>query len=127
MAISKSSNLEQRLIEFCVLLAELIPELPQTRIGNYIADHLVRSGFSPSFNYAEAQDAESRHDFIHKLKVVLKELRESLVALKITYRLHLVKSEVKVVAAIKETNELVSIFVASVRTARSHSGPKSDS
>jgi len=49
MAISKSSNLEQRLIEFCVLLAELIPELPQTRIGNYIADHLVRSGFFTLF------------------------------------------------------------------------------
>jgi len=127
MAIGKSSNLEERLIEYCVLLTHIVQELPHTKFGNYIADHLVRSGVSPSFNYAEAQDAESRHDFIHKLKVVLKELRESLVALKITYRLHLVKSEVKVVAAIKETNELVSIFVASVRTARSHSGPKSDS
>ena len=91
MAIGKSSNLEERLIEYCVLLTHIVQELPHTKFGNYIADHLVRSGVSPSFNYAEAQD------------------------------------EVKVVAAIKETNELVSIFVASVRTARSHSGPKSNS
>ena len=64
----------------------LIEKLPSTRAGNYIAGQLMRSGNSPAFNYGEAQSAESRKDFIHKLRVVLKELKECRICLDYNYR-----------------------------------------
>ncbi len=79
---------------------------------------MVRSGTSVSLNYGEAQSGESRKDFIHKMKIVLKELRETHVCLKIIYRAKLVKTKSKILAAIKEANELISIFVKSVETVR---------
>lgn len=82
-------DLEDRLIEFAVLIIKTIESLNNTKAGNHIAGQLVRSGTSPALQYGEAQSAESRNDFIHKLKVLLKELRESLVALKIIKRVPL--------------------------------------
>lgn len=76
-------NLEERLIEFAVLIIEIVENLNNTRAGNHIAGQLVRSGTSPALHYGEAQSAESINDFVHKLKILLKELRESLVSLKI--------------------------------------------
>jgi four helix bundle protein len=86
-------NLEERLIDFGVLVIDIINELPNTKAGNHLAGQLVRSGTSPALNYGEAQSAESRKDFIHKLKVVLKELRESFICLKIIYWAKLNSSE----------------------------------
>ena len=80
---NKKFDLEERLIEFAVVIIEISESLNNTRAGNYISGQLVRSGTSPALHYGEAQSAESRNDFIHKLKILLKELRESLVALKI--------------------------------------------
>jgi four helix bundle protein len=76
-------DLEERLITFSVLIIEIVNEMPNTKAGNHLSGQLVRSGTSVSLNYGEAQSGESRRDFIHKMKVVLKELRESFVCLKI--------------------------------------------
>jgi four helix bundle protein len=111
-------NLEDRLIDFAVLAVEIVNEMPNTRAGNHLAGQLVRSGTSPALNYGEAQSGETRRDFIHKIKIVLKELRETLNCLKIIHRSKLYQSEPRICAALKENNELVSIFVKSVETAQ---------
>ena len=111
-------NLEERLINFAVLIIEIINEMPASKAGNHLSGQLVRSGTSPALNYGEAQSGESRKDFIHKIKIVLKELRESYNCLRIIYKSRLYKSEDKVNKAIKENNELISIFVKSVETAQ---------
>jgi len=74
----------------------------------------MRSGTSPALNYGEAQSGESRKDFIHKIKLVLKELRESNICLKIIYRTKLYKTEERIQLALNESNELIAIFVKSV-------------
>ena len=79
-------DLENRLIDFAVQIINVIEALPNTKAGNHIAGQLVRSGTSPAPNYGEAQSAESRKDFIHKMKIALKELRESLIWLRIIER-----------------------------------------
>jgi len=111
-------ELEERLINFAVLIIEIANELPNTKAGNHLSGQLVRSGTSSALNYGEAQSGESRKDFIHKIKVVLKELRETLVCLKIIHRTQLFKSEKKMHEGLKENDELISIFVKSVETAQ---------
>ncbi len=114
----KKFDLEERLIVFSLLDIEIVEILPNTRAGNHIAGQLLRSGTSPAFNYGEAQVAESRNDFIHKMKICLKELKETNTALQIVKRKPLVKDLVKVNKAIGECKELISIFVRSIETAR---------
>ena len=111
-------ELEERLINFSVLIIEISNELPNTKAGNHLSGQLVRSGTSPALNYEEAQSGESRKDFIHKIKIVLKELRETFVCLKIIHRTNLYKSENNIQRAMKENNELISIFVRSAETAQ---------
>lgn len=111
-------DLEERLIEFSVNTIGLTESMFNTRAGNHIAGQLVRSCTSPALHYGEAQSAESKNDFIHKLKLLLKELRESLNALKITQRVPLSENQEQVQKAMKECNELISIFVKSIETAR---------
>ena len=113
-----STELENRLIDFSVLIIEIANELPNSKAGNHLGGQIIRSGTSPALNYGEAQSAESRRDFIHKSKIILKELRETLVNLKIIYKAKLYKTEEKKIFAMKENNELISIFVASVKTAQ---------
>ena len=117
---TKRFDLEERLINYSVLITGIVETIPNTRAGNHYAGQLIRSGTSPALNYAEAQSGESRKDFIHKLKRVLKELRETLVCLKILGKTNLYKSERSVEQAINETNELISIFVKSVETAQNN-------
>jgi len=111
-------ELEDRLIKFAVLIIEIAEGLVKTKAGNHIAGQMIRSGTSPALNYGEAQDAESRKDFIHKIKIVLKELRETLVALKIAKLAKLYNDIDKLNYAIIENGELVSIFVKTVRTTK---------
>lgn len=111
-------DLEERLINFSVLIIEIINEMPNTKAANHLAGQLIRSGTSPALNYGEAQSAESRKDFVHKIKIVLKELRESFACLKIIKRAKLYKTEEKIDRALTENNELISIFVKSVETAQ---------
>ena len=114
---NKKYDLEKRLIDFAVRIIDLVETLPNTRAGNHIAGQLVRCGTSPAPNYDEAQSAESRNDFIHKIKIVLKELRETKVWLQIIYRKRMTKSGSQTESPIAECDELISIFVKSVKTA----------
>jgi four helix bundle protein len=75
----KKYDLEDRLIKFAVMIANLAEILPETMFGRYIAGQIIRSGCSPALNYGEAKSAESINDFIHKMKICLKELRETLI------------------------------------------------
>ena len=114
----KNADLGKRLIDFSVSIIEIVNETPKSRAGNHMSGQILRSGTSVSLNYGEAQGAESRKDFIHKMKVILKELRETFVNLKIMHRSHLYKKEQKIVDAKQENNELISIFVKSLKTAK---------
>jgi four helix bundle protein len=111
-------DLQERLIEFAVRVLNVVESLPNSRVGNHVAGQLIRSGTSPAPNCGEAQSAESRKDFIHKMKVALKELRETLVWLLIIQRQPLVEPLDKCSPLIDENNELISIFVASIATAQ---------
>jgi four helix bundle protein len=111
-------DLEERLIEFSVLIINIVNEMPNSKAGNHLSGQLVRSGTSVSLNYGEAQSGESRRDFIHKMKIVLKELRETFICLKIMHRTKLYRGEDKIERAKKENNELISIFVKSTATAQ---------
>jgi four helix bundle protein len=111
-------DLEERLIDFAVRIIRMAESLPKTRVGNHIAGQLISCGTSPAPNYGEAQSAESRADFIHKMKVCLKELRETRVWLLMIVRAKLIKPVSKLDSLIQENNELISIFVTSTRTAK---------
>jgi len=121
---NRKYDLEERLINFAVRIINIVEALPNTRAGNHIAGQLIRCGSSPAPNYGEAQSAESRNDFIHKIKIVLKELRETQVWLKIIQRKKLAKNQEELGALITECNELISIFVTSVKTAEKNKSPK---
>src|SRR5690606_35727894 len=105
------------LVEYSCRMIKVVERLPLTRAGNYIAGQLVRCCMSPSFNYGEVQAAESRNDFIHKLKVVLKELKECRTALKIIRRSHLINPISKLNDLYDETEQLIAILAKSVDTA----------
>lgn len=113
----RAFNLEARLISFAALVIRMAELLPKTPIGNHIRNQLLRSGTSPAPNYGEAQSAESRADFTHKLKIVLKELRETRVWLLMIKQAGLIKSETTLDELLQETDELISIFVVSLKTA----------
>ena len=115
---NKEFNLEDRLIDFAVRILHVAESLPKTKAGNHIAGQLIRCGTAPAPNYGEAQDAESRADFIHKMKVSLKELRETRIWLLIIGKANLLKPASKLKPLIDESNQLISIFVASVKTAK---------
>ena len=87
----KKYDLEKRLIDFAVRIIDLVETVANTRAGNHIAGQLVRCGTSPAPNDGEAQSAESRNDFIHKIKIVLKELRETKIWLQIIHRKRMTK------------------------------------
>src|SRR5688572_19562622 len=105
----KSNDLKERLIRFSILVSEIVELLPRTRLGNNIADQLIRSGLSPAFNYGEVQFAESANDFIHKIKVCLKELNEVQIALKVIAYKPLIDDIKLVTGASIECDELISI------------------
>lgn len=110
-------DLEDRLLDFAVNLIELTETLPSTRAGNHIAGQLLRSGTSPYGNHREVESAESREDFIHKLKICLKELRETRRWLRLVGRIKNISSTANLGACVNEAEELIRIFVASIRTA----------
>ena len=111
-------DLEERLIDFAVRIIRIVESLPKTKVANHIAGQLVRCGTSPAPNYGEAQSAESRSDFIHKMKVALKELRETKVWLLMIVRAKLIKPVSKLDSLIGENDELISIFMSSIKTAK---------
>ena len=113
-------DLEERLLEYAALIVRLVEELPSTRAGNHAAGQRLRSGTSVLPNHGEAEGAESRNDFIHKLGVCHKELRESRRWLRLIQRVPLLTAAAELEKALKETAELVRILAASLHTARAN-------
>lgn len=116
-------DLEERLIDFSVMILKVAEELPNNYAGKHLASQLTRSGTSPALNYGEAQGAESRNDFVHKMKICLKELRETQICLKIIQRKPMVESK-EVDNILQECNQLVAIFTSSVKKASSGDKPQ---
>jgi four helix bundle protein len=114
---SKADELEERLIDFAVRIVNLSASLPKTAAGRHIAGQILRSGTSPAPNYGEARGAESHADFIHKLRIVLKELNETSIWLRVIERSKMLRKEL-ISDIVGENRELCRIFTASLRTAR---------
>jgi four helix bundle protein len=114
-------DLEERLLEYATSIIRLVEKLPGTRAGNHVAGQLLRSGTSPLPNHGEAQAAESADDFIHKMKISLKKLRESYRWLRLIQHVPLLKPSSEVDSLLKETDELIRIFVKSLQTAQKNS------
>jgi len=110
-------NLEDRLLEFAANIVELTESLPNTRAGNHIAGQLLRCGTPSLSNHGEVEAAESRRDFLHKLRICLKELRETKRWLRLVGRVKRLESPANFVTCLNEVEELIRIFVASIRTA----------
>lgn len=112
----KKYDLQDRLVDFAVRIIKVVESLPDSRAGRQVANQLVRAGTSPAPNYGEAQSAESRADFVHKMKIALKELREAMVWLQIIERKPL-GNPGQMKEIIQECDELIAIFVKSIQTA----------
>jgi four helix bundle protein len=109
-------DLQERLINFSVMVLEIVDQLPKTVMGIHFAKQLVKSGTSPAFHHGEAQSAESRKDFIYKLKIGAKELRETQVNISILKKRRIL-ADLILDETLKENNELIAIFVKSIQTA----------
>ena len=110
-------DLEDRLVKFAIMILEVCDLLPNSKGGANLEHQLSKSGTAPALMYGEAQAAESRSDFIHKMKLLLKELRETRVTLRIIDEKPMVVHP-NVKAALKECNELIGIFTKSIETAK---------
>jgi len=111
-------DLEERLVDFSSRIIDVVEALPNSRAGNYIAAQLIRCGIAPALLYGEAQSAESRDDFIHKMKIVLKELKETRVCLKIVRKKEMIKPVSRLDAVMKENEEVIAIISKSIDTAK---------
>ena len=114
----KKFDLQERFIDYAVRIINLSEQFPETKTGKHIASQILRSGTSPAANYGEAQSAESRADFIHKLKIALKELRETEVWLKIMIKAKIIQPFTRLSTLLQETDELISILFKSIDTAK---------
>ncbi len=115
---NRKFDLEDRFVDYTCRMIDLVEALPNSRAGLYFAGQLIRSCHSPTFNYGEAQAAESPKDFVHKMSVVLKESKECRTALKIIRKKELIKPILKLEDVYKETEELIAIVAKSIATAR---------
>ena len=120
--IKTNYDLEERLVAFSIRIIDIINEMHDTKAAKHLSGQLIRSGTSVSLNYGEAQSGESRKDFIHKMKIVLKELRETYVCLTIIYRSALIEKGTLIEDTLKENDELIAIFVKSIGTAEKNAG-----
>jgi four helix bundle protein len=117
-SVSHKYDLEERLLEFASAVIDLSERLPASRAGNHVAGQMLRSGTSAYPNHGEAESAESRDDFIHKLKVCLKELRETRRWARLVQRKSWVANDSTLTFVLSESDELIRIFMSSIRTAR---------
>jgi len=112
-------DISERLLDFAVRVIKLVNALPKTIVGRHIAGQLVRSGTSCGSNYEESRGAESRADFIHKLGIALKEIKESRFWLKVIYHAKIMKPE-QIESLIVECEELAAIIAKSIITAKAN-------
>ena len=122
-SLSLADQLEERLINFAVRIIKLSTCLPKTSAGKHIAGQILRSGTSPAPNYGEARGAESLADFIHKIRIVFKELNETSIWLRIIERSQLLKGEL-LVDIVQENGDLCKIFASSLKTVRHETNDK---
>ncbi len=122
--MAEKFDLEDRLLEFAVRIIRVAESMKRTAAGIHLADQLMRSGTSPYGHHGEAEGAESRADFIHKLKVCNKELREARRWLRLVQRVPLVAKPELLGELLAEADELVRIFAASIRTAEANRSPR---
>jgi len=118
MAAERAFDLEERLINYSVRIIRLSEALPDTKAGRHVASQILRSGTSPAPNYGEAQSAESKADFVHKVKIALKELKETRIWLKVISKAKMVKSVTALDSLLQETEDLIAILFTSAQTAR---------
>lgn len=117
----KTNDLEERIIDFTVFIINIIEDVKNNYAGNYYGNQLIRSSGSPALNYGEARSAESHKDFVHKMGICLKELRESYNCLRIINKANLFNgNQIKMNKALDENNQLISIFVTSIKTSKSN-------
>ena len=114
---TRKYDLDDRLLEYSASIVRLVEGMTGTKAANHVGGQLLRSGTSPYFNHGEAEAAESPRDFVHKMSVCLKELRETKRALKLTKKVPLVQAPSAVDPLLAETEELIKIFFVSIRTA----------
>lgn len=122
MGEPRKYDLEDRLVKFAIMILEVCNLLPNTRAANNLEHQLSKSGTAPALMYGEAQAAESRADFIHKMKILLKELRETRICLRIILEKPIIKHE-KIETTLKEGNELIGIFSKSIETSNKNRLP----
>lgn len=115
--MAKGDDIEERLINFAVAILRVCEALPDTPAGRHVRGQLLRSGTSPAPNYGEARAAESQRDFVHKLKVVLKELNESRVWLKMIVRANML-SQRELADTPGECEQLCRIIGKSIQTSK---------
>jgi len=113
----RTYDLGERLLEYSVRIVKVVEQLENTKVSNHVANQLLRSGTSPYPNHGEAQSAESPKDFIHKIRISLKELRETQRWLKLVQRVPLLEKPQLLDNILQETEELIRIFVVSIKTA----------
>jgi four helix bundle protein len=116
-SLSLADKLERRLITFAVTIVSLSAKLPRTLQGRHIASQILRSGTSVAANYGEARGAESRQDFIHKLRIVFKELNETTIWLEVIAESSMLSPDITA-PIVAENRELCRVFAASIKTAR---------
>ena len=117
--VMKPNDLEERLIKFAVDVILLCKTMDKSFAAEHLTKQLIRSSTSVALNYGEARSAESTKDFLHKMKISLKELRESYVNMKIQKDAELILDTQKIEHLLDENNQLISIFVSSIKTASS--------
>ena len=119
--MERKYDLEERLIQFSINIIELCKESTKSFASEHLIKQIIRSSTSSALNYGEAQSAESTKDFQHKMKICLKELRETLVNLKIQKGINSIMDKESLEKTINENNELIAIFVSSIRTSQNKS------
>jgi four helix bundle protein len=117
MSQAAADALQRRLVSFAVKTIELAGHLPKTSAGRHVSGQILRSGTSPAPNYGEARGAESRADFVHKLRIAVKELNETGIWLFIVLEARMAPTDL-VENLIKENHELACVLGASIRTAQ---------
>jgi len=116
----RSFDLEERLLDFAARIIRFVEALPASQTGKHVANQVLRSGTAPMAQHGEAQAAESQRDFVHKMSIGLKELRETSRWLKLSQRVRLIEKSDLLSPLLQETEELTRIFVASIRTAQAN-------
>ena len=125
MSEAKANELEERLLDFAVRIGKLVDSLPDTRMGKHIAGQLIRAGTAPAPNYGEACGAESKNDFIHKMGIVFKELRESRIWIRMVIKSELLPVK-RMNAVLDECEQLCNIIGKSLLTAKTNRSKRND-